>query len=158
VVPGRLTAMAPILAAVLIGFVLLHEGDGNPSARTGSATPARIVATAKTRAPAALAGSARRFLRAFLAYEVGDRRPQIVDALAATATTSFARELAGASPTGATPTPAPAKLGALTLDPLGGDPPLALVTAGAHRPSGPEQLSFLFTERPGRWLASAPGE
>jgi hypothetical protein len=158
VAPNRVTALAPILAAALIFFALLRGEGSEPGARTATPGPAQVAAPTRTRAPAALATSARRFLHAFLAYEVGARPPHNVAALEATATTSFAHELASARQTAATHPSALARLGPLTLNPLAGKPPLALVTATARRPAGPEQLSFLFTKRGGRWLASAPGE
>jgi hypothetical protein len=107
----------------------------------------------------ALTANARRFLAAFLDYEVGKRDPAIARELRATATPVFAAELLGAparrSPTGSSAT---AKLGPLALARVSSDPPLAVVSATAERPTGPEQLSFVFELTDGRWLASAPGE
>ncbi len=108
---------------------------------------------------AAVGPSARRFLDAFLDCETGDRSLETRHQLDATATPAFAARLL----TGFVPAPArrpagAARLGRLAIVPLATDPPLASVTAVAHRPSGPEQLSFVFVRRHGRWLASAPGE
>jgi hypothetical protein len=106
-----------------------------------------------------LAATALRFLHAFFAYEVGDRRPAIVQALRATATGSFAAQLLRAQPRpGDRSTVSAATLTDLTLTRLPDHPDLALASGTAVRPSAPEQFSFLFARRGGRWLASAPGE
>lgn len=105
----------------------------------------------------ALTASARRFLVAFLRYEVGDRSHAVGRALRATAAPEFATELLRAPPR--PPHRArPATLGPLAFATVSSDPPLVSVSGTAHRPTGPEQLSFVFELRHGRWLASAAGE
>jgi hypothetical protein len=106
-----------------------------------------------------VASAARRFLDAFLDYETGDRGRGIREQLDATATPALASQLrAEVPPAMAPPSAAAARLGPLRIVGLPTDPPLASVTAVAHRLSGPEQLSFVFVRRHGRWRASAPGE
>jgi len=107
----------------------------------------------------ALTSSARRFLLAFLRYEVGDLSPALTRSLRVSATHAFAAELLRTpprpprGPRGAAPS-----LGPLAFATVSSEPPLVSVSGTAHRPTGPEQLSFVFELRHGRWLASAPGE
>ncbi len=105
----------------------------------------------------ALTASAHRFLLTFLRYEIGERSHAVSRALRATAAPEFAAELLRAPPR-LPHHPGPATLGPLAFATVSSDPPLVSVSAVAHRPTGPEQLSFVFELRRGRWLASAAGE
>lgn len=106
-----------------------------------------------------LAAAAKRFLAVFLRYEIGESDRWLPRTLRRTSTAAFAAELLAAPPRppaeGRSP---PTTLGRLAFATLSSEPPLVLVSGAARRPSGPEQLSFLFEFTGRRWLASAPGE
>jgi len=154
---GRALLFLLICAALVAVAVLLH-------AASPPAPPAAELRVSAHRPPPrrlaapALRRSARRFLTAFLRYEVGDRSSATSRALRATATPAFAAGLRRRPPRPSAAAPrAPARLGPLTIARL--TPTLAAVNATARRAAGPEQLSFLFARTAtGRWQASAPGE
>lgn len=104
--------------------------------------------------------SARRFLAAFLRYEVGQEGARLTAALRATATPSFAKRLLARPPRVpvAGRLPPPARLGRLQVGFLSGAATRALVSATAWRGPRPEELSFVFARRRSRWLASGPGQ
>ncbi len=102
--------------------------------------------------------AARRFLLAFLSFEVGAGGRATRRTLRADASAAFAHRLLEAAPGARVAGRDPARLGTLRLHPLSGRPELVLVTGTALRPSGPEPLAFLFGHRRGRWLAVAPAE
>jgi hypothetical protein len=157
--PFRRRAAVLLCSAALL-VAALHRSD-EPASEPAAAS---IVASATPRthrlAPSeALRRTASGFLKAFLAYEVGDRRQAVARRLRATSTKPFASQLL-AEPrprTAISPSPS-ALISDLDVAVMGGHPSVASVTATARRPSGPEQLSFVFIRRRGRWLASAPGE
>jgi hypothetical protein len=103
---------------------------------------------------------ARRFLRAFLRYEVGEAGPRVAAALRVSATPRFARQLLVApprpSPSG--PMQLPARLGSLEVSVLSPDASRVLVSGEARRGPSSEQFSFVFVRATGGWLASAPGQ
>jgi hypothetical protein len=154
-------ALFVVIAVALIAAGALL-GTGAHTATPPSRSPERRRSPPPSLAVAdhaAVASAARRFLDAFLDYETGDRGDGIRQQLDATATPALASQLrAEISPAMAPQSAGAARLGPLRILGLATDPPLASVTAVAHRPSGPEQLSFVFSRRRGRWLASAPGE
>jgi hypothetical protein len=157
---SRVALFVAIAVALVAAGLLLGSGahPAAPSSRSPASrrpsSPALAVADR-----AAASASARRFLDAFLSNEMGDRSRRIRQQLTANATPAFASRLLAESPLVAATSPSrAARLGHLTIVLLAHDPPLASVSGVAHRPSGPEQLSFVFVGRRGRWLASAPGE
>jgi hypothetical protein len=115
--------------------------------------PARKAPTADTRR------QARRFVEAFLSYEVGAGGSRAEEAIRSDASPSFADELLAHPPIPAGGSaPPPARITRLRVDPVPGQPDLALVSGEARRPAAPEPFAFLFARRGGRWLAVAPGE
>jgi hypothetical protein len=103
--------------------------------------------------------ASRRFLGAFLRYEVGDLTPTVRRRLRTTATPGFARRLFN-SP--ARPTvgrfPPRAVLRRLDVQFVSPKATLARVNGTAWRAGLPEEFAFLFTLRPVGWLASGPAE
>jgi hypothetical protein len=155
----RRAAVLLFSAALLVAA--LHRSDEHAS------DPASASVVASTPAPRthrlapseALRRTASGFLKAFLAYEVGDRRQVLARRLRATSTKPFASQLlAEPRPRTAISSSPRAPISDLDVAVMGGHPSVASVTATARRPSGPEQLSFVFICSRGRWLASAPGE
>lgn len=148
-------AVALIAAGALLGTEAHTTTPANRSPeRRRSHSPSLAVVD-----HAAVATAAGRFFDAFLDYETGDRGRGIRQQLDATATPALTSQLRAEVPPAMAPPPAAAaRLGPLRIVGLATEPPLASVSAVAHRPTGPEQLSFVFSRRRGRWLASAPGE
>jgi hypothetical protein len=145
----------------LVAVLAWSVGDGERSdvGRSGPADRAisPVAGDPPLKVSPAARVAARRFLAAFLAYEVeGGRTERAVIREGASA--SFADELTGRAPPGPPASAAPAHLQALRLHLLPGDPGLVLVSGNAVRPSGPEPLAFLFARRRGRWLAVAPAQ
>jgi hypothetical protein len=109
--------------------------------------------------PADARTEARRFVSAFLSYEVGAGGERTHAAIRVGASPAFARRLLSDPPTApAGPKTRSAHVTYLRVDPVPDHPDLALVSGDACRPEGPEPFSFLFARRDGRWLAVAPGE
>lgn len=109
--------------------------------------------------PAGARAQIRRFITAFLAYEVGGGDPATTAAIRTHSSSAFARELLSDPPSALRrPGPGVARIASLHVDPVPGHPELALASGEAPRPSGPEPFAFLFARRAGRWLAVAPGE
>ena len=158
----RTLLFAAVTAALITAALLL--GHGADTATSPASPPRTDLPLAPRRpgpkaSPGAPAASARRFLTAFLRYEVGDRDPSVARDLRRTSTHQFASDLLRDPPLRRGQAEGrPATLGRLSIVPIPGDPPLVSVSATARRRSGPEQLSFVFELRGGRWLASAPGE
>jgi hypothetical protein len=152
-----LAASAALIAVALFLHVSAAPQPPPPALSRSHPPPLQRSGTAQVRA--ALEPSARRFLRAFLRYEVGDSNQALTRSLRATATPAFAVKLLRRPPRPARRSPpARATVGPLSLIFVSAQPPLVSVSATARRATGPEQLSFVFTRRHGRWLASAPGE
>lgn len=86
--------------------------------------------------------SVRKFVTAFLAYEVGQTRPAVVSRLRATASRTFAQELLSRRPQSAGHWPARARLRAVEL--LGVDDQVAEVAAHITRP-GADQTAVIVT-------------
>lgn len=160
--PARRARLALFLgcAVVLLTAALLLSSGGPPTApRPPWSLPSAPAPRRPSRPPAEgdLAEDARRFLRAFLAYEVGGMSSQIEHALRASATPAFSAELLAAPPRPARRLRR-ARIISLSTHLLSSRPPEALVSGSAGRPGGREQFSFLFA-RPGqRWLAAGAGE
>jgi hypothetical protein len=149
------------LLAALVAVVLLVG-----SHRTRSTPPTNPSATTVALRPPApgppstgARPQVRRFIAAFLSYEVGAGRPAVEKAIRRRASRRFARQLLSEPPTQARrPTHGAARITSLHIDPVPGRRDLALASGEARRPEGPEPFSFLFARRDGRWLAVAPGE
>jgi hypothetical protein len=176
------------LAALLTSTMVLALGDGEPiptqpdgppvlapsSARshdagthTGAARapggedlPAgRFVPPALSGGRRAVAAAARRFLAAFLRYEVGDARPPGLVALRATSTEAFVAQLLLAPPRpAAAGLPRRARLAGIEITLPSDAAPRALVSGALRRQGSVEGFAFLFERHGQRWLASGVGE
>ncbi len=106
----------------------------------------------------ALRTQARRFLGAFLRYEVGELDQRVHRVLRRTATAGFAATLLREPPRPVGRALRSARLARLSLSALSVSPPRALVSGSALRGRSAEQFSFLFVLHDGVWLASGPGQ
>jgi hypothetical protein len=150
-----------LLASLVVALLLVGLRPTSPTPR-GTPAPATIAGVRRpvSAAPPAHARTeARRFLAAFLSYEVGLGGPAAEATIEDSASRGFAHQLLS-DPPGSTGRPGrgAARITSLRIDPVLGHPNLALASGDARRPDGPEPFSFLFARRRGRWLAVAPGE
>lgn len=107
----------------------------------------------------AVAEAARRFMAAFLRYEVGDAPPSVLAALRAASTEELAAQLLLAPPRPtATDMPRRARLIGLEVGLPGGTAPEALVSGALRREGSIEPFAFLFQREGRRWLASGVRE
>jgi hypothetical protein len=142
-------------AALLVGS---HRTRSMPP-RNPSATTVALRPPAPGPPPIGARPEIRRFIAAFLSYEVGAGGPAVEKAIRGHASRRFAGQLLSEPPTQARrPTHGTARITSLHIDPVPGQRNLALASGEARRPEGPEPFSFLFARRGGRWLALAPGE
>jgi hypothetical protein len=150
------TAAALLAVLVLVGL----RPTPSPTAPTPQGPASQVDAPPRPKPPPAGAWTqARRFVSAFLSFEVGAGGARTDAAIRAGAWPDFARRLLSDPPTApAGAKPRSAHLTSLRVDPVPGHPDLALASGDAHRPEGAEPFSFLFARREGRWLAVAPGE
>lgn len=141
------TAPVPIRSARIYG-VETSSSDGAEASRP----PVGAVSVGLRR-------PARRFVSAYLRYEVGDRAPWVLRAVRSGATAPFRSQLL-AAPVGevAAGPPRAAEVRTLAVRAVSGKPPVALVSGEAHRPGGIEQFSFLFVRTRAGWRAFGPGE
>lgn len=154
-------AMAVVALGGAFLLVGLRPGPASPSATPvpRSAASRAPSAAARPAAAAAVRPEARRFVTAFLSYEVGAGGAAALAAVRAGASAAFGYRLLSESPAVAGPAkPAAARLTSLHVERLQGDPDLDLVSGEANRPGGSEPFAFLFVRRAGRWLAAAPAE
>jgi hypothetical protein len=107
----------------------------------------------------AIAEAARRFMAAFLRYEVGDAPPSVLAELRAASTEELAAQLFLAPPRPtATDMPRRARLIGLEVSLPGGAAPEALVSGALRREGSIEAFAFLFEREGQRWLASGVEE
>lgn len=151
-------AVSALLIAAAIGFSHGPDAPGPPNARiepdgvAQSNRPAAQLARAERNVGVA----ARRFLTAFLRYEVGELTPAVRRALLATTTTQFGRQLI-ASPARRPTTgsfPPRAELHRMEITFLTPQATLAVIEGTALRAGFPEEFSFAFSLRASGWLAS----
>ena len=148
--------------AALVAALLLVGLRPTPPPRTSPPGTATLTSAGDPERPATsivLRSRARRFIGAFLSYEVGPRGTRQEATIRATASRTFAERLLSERSTAQRLPGRPrAELTSLNVHPLPGHPDLALVSGEARRRAGPEPFAFLFADRGGRWLAVAPGE
>ena len=163
-----LTASAAIVAAGLLFALAAPAPPPAPQAPAGQAVGAspplaapspRVLAARTALLRGEVRAAARRFLAAFLRYEVGDLGPGVKAALRATATPAFAARLLARPPRAPAPGrfPPRARLGRVEVAFVSLVPPRAIAGGAAQRGGEPEQFSFLFELRGRAWLASGPG-
>jgi hypothetical protein len=129
-------------------------GDGGASGRVAIAA-----ARSEQRLEREVTVAARRFLAAFLPYEVGELTPSTTRALRRSATSSFAEEMLARPPTPAPPgMAAAAELGPIAVAFVSALPPRAVVSGSVDRGGFTERLSFVFERRGSAWLVSGAGE
>jgi hypothetical protein len=163
----RRLAFGVVVVALGAALILVGLRSSRPApASTPTARPVDRVALEPVRRlpdrrppPTGARRQARRFVAAFLSYEVGLAAGQTEGRIRAGASHAFADKLLGG------PAISPARAGpgavhitSLHVDTIPGHPNLAFASGDADRPEGPEPFSFLFARRAGRWLAVAPGE
>jgi hypothetical protein len=171
----RRAALFALVCAVLVASALAFAADGPSVGETGRGHaggrslpalqaadlpgPARRAAARTQERAVDLRRSARRFLAAFLAYEVGELDRPVASTLRAGATAPFARRLLAMPPRApAGKFPPPARLRRLHISFVSAAADRALLSGEAFRGASSEQFSFLFELRQGRWLARAPGQ
>jgi hypothetical protein len=135
-------------------------GEAVGAALRFAAPSPRLLAARSARLRSRLRAVARRFLSAFLRYEVGDLDPQVRATLRDAATPGFAARLLAAPPRPPAPGsfPPPARLRRIEVAFVALAPPRAILSGEALRSDAPAQFSFLFELRGGRWLASGAGQ
>ncbi len=167
----RRVALFALVCAALIGAALAFGSGGEQLANPAPQPPGGGTATvARSRARVAVErnemglerevrAAARRFLAAFLRYEVGEIGPGVKRTLRHAATPRFAAELLAGPP--APPSggfPPRVALGPVAVAFVSAIPPRAVISGAARRGGAPEQFSFVFERRRRSWLASAPGQ
>jgi hypothetical protein len=156
----RRLLFAALLASLLAVLLLAGLHGSTPTARMSRATTT-VAPRRPTDGPPPTEArpQVRRFIVAFLSFEVGVGGPAVEAAIHARASRHLARQLLSDPPrTAGRPARAGALITSFHIDPVRGRPGLALASGDARRPGGPEPFSFLFARRDGRWLAVAPGE
>jgi hypothetical protein len=150
-------AFAITSIALIAVFVLLVAVAGHSPGR-----PPALLARGPSRAgpsPGAPAPRARRavvrFLRAYLAYEVGGGGP---GRIRAGSSPHLAAQILGFLPRPPRGRPGAVPLVSLSLSTVPHRPDYLLASGSAERRSGPEPFAFLFARRGGRWIAVAPAE
>lgn len=162
--PSARIAVFLLVSAGLVALaVALAPSSPVPPMPSSSATPITVAVpgsdllTAAGRRKARLGRAATVFIAAFLRYEVGDLPAPVARSLDRLTTARFGRYLLGARPRqlGGREQARIVKVETAFLDPAADR---ALVRGVARRPDGPEELSFVFVLRGGRWLASEAAE
>jgi hypothetical protein len=156
----RRLLFAALLASLLAVLLLAGLHGSTPTARMSRATTT-VAPRRPTDGPPPTEArpQVRRFIAAFLSYEVGVGGPAVEAAIHARASRHFARQLLSEPPTPqGRPRHGAAGIVSLRIDPVPGHSDLVLASGDARRPEGAELFSFLFARHDGRWLAVAPGE
>lgn len=160
--PGLFLAAVAVLIAVAVLLARAPHPRGVPPAR---ATPSPALAPSfalldgARREEARLRAAGRRFVSAFLRFEVGDLSPQVTQRLRSSATAAFARDLEAAPARRLARRPAEAaRIERLEVSFLTASADRGLLSGFARRPDGPEEFSFLFALRGARWLALGAAE
>jgi hypothetical protein len=159
---GLFLAVSLVLISVaVLSARLRNAGETPPPPAAWSfvapSTPSIARLDAVGREEARLRDAGRRFISAFLRYEVGDMSPRVRSSLLASGTSAFARELEGAPVRGIGHHSA-ARIDRLDVTFLNTSAQRALLSGVARRPDGPEEFSFLFGRRDGRWLVLGAAE
>lgn len=161
--PARIAVFVLVSAGLIALAVALAPSGPAPASRPSTAASATapvpgadLLATAEPR-KARLDRAATAFISAFLRYEVGDLPASVSRSLGRLTTASFGRYLLGARPRqlGGRELARIVKVETAFLDPAADR---ALVRGVARRADGPEELSFVFVLRGGRWLAARAAE
>ena len=162
-VPARFLAFAFLSAALIALAVAWAPADPPPAppplgaAQATLAGPGSGMIAAARQRKARLDQAASAFIGTFLHYEVGELPAALARSLRRLSTPSFGRYLLDARPRqdGARGV---ARIVAVETDFLGPGADRALARGVARRADGPEEISFLFVLRGGRWLAARAAE
>ncbi len=161
--PARI-AVFVLLSVGLIALALaLAPSDPPPSPPGSESAPATVAVpgsdliAAAARRKARLDRAASAFIGAYLRYGVGDLSAPVVRSIDRLSTAGFGRYLLRAAPRplGRRGAARIVELESTFLDPAADR---ALVRGVARRPDGPEEFSFVFVLRGGRWLAARAAE
>ena len=161
--PARVATFTFVSAVLIALAVLLAPADPPPAwsppqaTETTVAVPGAELIAATGRRKARLEEAATAFIGVFLRYEVGELPPPLARSLGRLSTASFGRYLLDARPRQLGPR-AVARIAKVETAFLNQAADRALVRGVARRPDGPEELSFVFVLRSGRWLASRAAE
>lgn len=161
--PARIAVFVFVSVGLIAVAVALAPSGPAPTAPASPAPPAPVAVpgsdliTAAGRRKAHLDRAAMAFIGAFLRYEVGDLPTSVARSLDRLTTARFGVYLLGARPRqlGGREQARIVQVETAFLDPAADR---ALVRGVARRPDGPEELSFVFVLRGGRWLASEAAE
>jgi len=167
--PGRTMLFVAVSAALVAAAIALrHPAESSrpsgvvraPQLDRGAAVPARDVVLRLNRRHAEVRAAARRFLTAFLRYEVGDVSAQVRRTIRGAATQPFARRLLRRPPrrpaTGSFPPRA--TLRSVYISFVSPRATRAVASGSALRGGLSEEFSFVLARHGGKWLASGPGE
>jgi hypothetical protein len=173
--PGRPILFGLVVLALVASALVLALGTRRPVPAPSSAPSVRPAASgliaprptsgapapaepSRPRSPAAT--TARRFLPAYLRYEVGDLARPVARALRASATPQFAAALLGAPPRpiGGGPLPGPARLRRFRVRVAAGAPGWGELSGTAERGGHIERLTFVLERRGTSWLVTGVGE
>ena len=168
----RRAALFVIVCAILVGSALAFAAGDNQLGATGAPTsasggaegavaqsPSGAAQREEQRLEREVKTTARRFLAAFLPYEVGELGPGVRRALRAGSTPGFARQMLARPPGRAPPRMrSSARLGPIAVTFVSALPPRAVISATAERGAATEQISFVFERRGSSWLASGAGQ
>ncbi len=119
--------------------------------------PGSPLLAAAERRKAHLDRASRTFIEAFLRYEVGEVPASVGRSIRRLSTAGFASYLLGAPPRQLGGRE-PARIVVVETAFLDPSADRALVRGVARRADGPEELSFVFVLRGGRWLAARAAE
>lgn len=161
---GRIALFAAASAALIAAAILFSQGGGwtspevEPSGELAQPDPAHDARLA--RAEVEVKASARRFMAAFLRYEVGELTPVVRRDLRATTTLEFGRQLLASPPRrpSAGSFPPHAELRELNVTFLTPQATLAVIDGASVRAGFPEEFGFAFTRSPSGWLASGASQ
>jgi hypothetical protein len=160
--PARIAAFLFVSAGLISLAVALCPGDPAPApppphmTKATTAVPGSELIAAQRR-KARLDQAATGFIGVFLRYEVGELPAPLARSLARRTIASFGRYLLDARPRQLGPR-VPARIVKVETVFLDRGGRRALVRGVARRADGPEELSFVFVLRGGRWLAARAAE
>lgn len=160
--PARIAVFVLVSAGLVALAVALAPSAPSPAsppraAPATAAVPGSDLIAAAGRRKARLDQAATAFIGAFLRYEVGDLPAPVPRSIDRLTVASFGRYLLGARPRqlGERRAARVVKVETAFLRPTADR---ALVRGVARRPDGPEELSFVFVLRGGRWQAARAAE
>ncbi len=163
---GPIALFVVASAALIAAAVLFSRGGGwtspevEPSGELAQAGPADDASARLARAEVEVKASARRFMAAFLRYEVGELTPAVRRDLRATTTSEFGRQLLTSPPRrpSAGGFPPHAELRELNVTFLTPQATLAVIDGASVRDGFPEEFGFAFTRSASGWLASGASQ